>query len=128
MKQQRGDSHLLGKIQDLDNGGTGGGYVDDDDGRFWYAPPGSMLRLAIPRSLVPGILALVHTTYGHPGVARTTELVQRKHRWTSLKSDVRDCVLSCGCRRLKAALFIIAPRSPFFFFLYSKILSVTKMI
>ena len=34
MKQQREDSHLLGKIQDLDNGGTGGGYVADDDGRI----------------------------------------------------------------------------------------------
>ena len=31
-KRQREDSHLLGKIQDLDNGGTGGEYVTDDDG------------------------------------------------------------------------------------------------
>ena len=63
--------------------------------------PGYILRLAIPRSLVPGILALVHTTYGHPGVARTTELTQRKYHWTSLIGDIRNYVLSCGCRRLK---------------------------
>ena len=78
IKQQREGSYLLGKIQDIDNGGTGGGYVTDDDGLLWYAPPGSILRLAIPRSLVPGILVFVYTTYGHPGAARTTQLMQKK--------------------------------------------------
>ena len=97
------DSHLLGKIQDLNSRRAGGEYETDDDGLLWYAPPGSILRLAVPRSLVPGILALFHTTYGHPGVARTTELMQRKYHWTSLKSDVRDYVLSCGRRRLKTS-------------------------
>ena len=91
------------KVQDLNNGGTGGEYVTDDDGLLWYAPPDSTLRLAIPRSLVPDILAFVYTTYGHPGVARTTELTQGKYHWTSLKSDVRDYVLLCGCRRLKSS-------------------------
>ena len=75
MKQQSEDSHLLGKIQDLHNRGTGGEYLADDNSLRWYAPPGSILRLAIPRSSVPDSLALIHTTYGHPGVARTTELV-----------------------------------------------------
>ena len=90
MKQQREDYHLLGKIQDLDSGEPGGGgYVADDDGLLWYASPGSILRLAIPRSLVPGILALVHTTYGDPGVARTTELVQTKYHRTSLNQKRR---------------------------------------
>ena len=101
MKRQKEDSYLLAKVQDLNNGGIGGEYVTDYDGLLWYAPPGSILHLAIPRSLVPDILASVHTTYGHPGVARTTELMQRKYHWASLKSDVRDYVLSCGCRRLK---------------------------
>ena len=32
MKQQREDSHMLGNIQDLDNGGTGGEYVIDGNG------------------------------------------------------------------------------------------------
>ena len=92
---------MLGKIQDLDKGETRREYVADDDEFLWYVPPGSILRLAVPRSLVPGILALVHTTYGHPGVARTIELVQRKYHRISPISDVRDYVLSCGCRRLK---------------------------
>ena len=96
-RQHRGDSHLVGKIQDLDNGRTGGEYVVDNIGLLWYAPQGSILRLAIPRSLVPGILALVRTTCGHPGVTRTTELVQRKYYRTSLKNDVRGYVRSCGC-------------------------------
>ena len=101
MARQREDSYLWGKVRDLNSGGTGGEYVTDDDGFLWYAPPGSILRLAIPRSLVPGVWAFVHTTYGHPGVARTPELTQRKYHWTSLKSDVRHYVLSCGSRRLK---------------------------
>ena len=101
MKRQREDSNLSGKMQDLDNGGTGGEYATDEDGLLWYAPPGSILRLAIPGSLVPGILALAHTTYDHPGVTRTTTLMQTEYYWTSLKSDVRDYELSCGCRRLE---------------------------
>ena len=96
-----GNSHLLGKIQDLDNGGIKGEYVIDDEGLLWYAPPGSILHMTIPRFLVSGILAFVHTTYGRPEVARTTELMQRKYHWTSLKRDVQDYVLFCGCRRLK---------------------------
>ena len=75
MKQQREDSRLLGKIQNLDNGGTGGDHVTDDNRLLWHAPPGSILSLAIPRSLVPGILAFAHITCSPPGVARTTELV-----------------------------------------------------
>ena len=101
MKQHRENSYLLGKIQDLDNGGTGREYVADDNGLLWYTPPGSILRLAIPRSAVPGILALIHTIYGHPGVTWTTALVQRKYHSTSLISNVQDYVLSCGCRRIK---------------------------
>ena len=66
MERQREDSHLLGRVRGLNNGGTGGEYVTDDDGLLWYVLPGSILRLAIPRSLVPGVLAFFHTTYGHP--------------------------------------------------------------
>lgn len=37
--------------------------------------------------------ALVRTTYAHPGVGRTTELIQRKFHWPTYKRDVRDYVL-----------------------------------
>ena len=70
MKQHREDSHSLGKIQDLDNGRTGGEYEADYNGFLWYAPPSSVLH-----SLVPGTLAFVYITYSPPGVARTTELM-----------------------------------------------------
>ena len=71
MARQREDFHLLGRVRDLDNGGTGGEYVTDDDGLLWYAPLGSILHLAIPRSLVPDVLAFVHTTYGPTDHPRT---------------------------------------------------------
>ena len=59
--------------------------------------------MAIPRALVPGVLALVHSTYGQPGVARTILLTRAKYWWQSLALDVREYVLSCGCRRRKRA-------------------------
>ena len=101
MKQQEEDSHAKKETEILTKKEPGGGYVADDNALLWYVPQGSILRLAIPRSLVPGILALVHTTYGQPGVARITELVQRKYHWTSLRSNIRDCMLSCKCRMTK---------------------------
>ena len=98
MERQREDSHVFRRVRDLNNGGTGGGYVTDDDGLLWYAPPGSMLRLPIPRSLVPGVLAFVHTTYGHPGVARTTELTQRKYHWHHSKATSETTCFLVGAK------------------------------
>ena len=91
---------MLQLITGLLRTGTGEAYLANDEGLFWYAPPGSILLLAIPRFLASGILALVHTTYGPPGVARTTELVQSDYNRISLKSEVREYVLSYGCRRI----------------------------
>lgn len=76
-------------------------YVLDDDHVLWHAPRGWTYAIAVPLQLVPGVLALVHGTYGHPGVARTTLLIERKYHWPTLKRDVRAYVLSCSCRRRK---------------------------
>ena len=51
MKRQKEDSHLLGKIQALDNGETGVEYVTEDDRFLWYVLPGFILCLAIHRFL-----------------------------------------------------------------------------
>lgn len=56
--------------------------------------------MAVPRELIPRVLALVHGTFGHPGVARTEILIERKYRPT-LKDDTREYVLSCKHRRRK---------------------------
>ena len=77
-------------------------YVLDDNVLLWRAPVGGAPKLAIPRALVP-VLALVHSTYGHPGVAQTLLLVKGKYRWPTVAQDVRDYVLSCGCMRRKRA-------------------------
>ena len=54
-------------------------YLTDDNGVLWYAPRGQKPTLAIPRTLIPGVLSLVHNTFGHPGVARMTLLVREKY-------------------------------------------------
>ena len=71
-------------------------YVLDDNDLLLSVPRGEAPKLAIPRALVPGVLALVHSTYGHPGVARTLLLVKGMHGWPTVAQDVREYVLSCG--------------------------------
>ncbi|CAN0591494.1 unnamed protein product, partial [Laminaria digitata] len=51
-------------------------HLVDDEGILWHTHNGEDPKLAIPRAMIPGVLALVHSTFGHPGVARTTLLIQ----------------------------------------------------
>ena len=106
LMQRQCEDMVLGrirkKLQEAGNRGAGGGeYVMDDNGLLWVAPLGKVPRLAVPQSLVPEIMALAHSTYGRPGTARTTALISRRYCWPTLIRDVRDYVLSCGCRRRK---------------------------
>ena len=89
-EKQRRDAVLEPILTKLRMGEIGGEYLLDDEGLLWYAPKGEDPKLVIPRVMVPGVLALVHSTFGHPGVARTTLLVQGKYNWPTL---VRDCLL-----------------------------------
>ena len=80
LMQRQCEDMALGKIrkdlQEAGNRGSGGGeYVMDDNGLLWVAPLGKIPRLAVPHSPVPGIMALAQSTYGHPGMARTTALI-----------------------------------------------------
>ena len=103
LREAQTSDPLLGPIRTaLDKGeGEKGDYVLDDQDLLWHAPRGKAHAIAVPRRLVPGVLALTHGTFGHPGVARTTLLVEAKYHWPGLKSEVRDYVLSCKCRMRK---------------------------
>ena len=83
---------LLGPIRAALEKGQGekGDYVLDDQNLLWHAPRGNAHATAVPRTLVPGVLALAHGTFGHPGVARTILLVESKYHWPGLKKDVRN--------------------------------------
>lgn len=101
---QRKDDTLRLPRSRLEAGqGEDGDYLLDDHQLLWHAPRGRAYAIALPRQLVPAVLALVHGTYGHPGVARTTMLIERKYHWPTLKKDTRAYVLSCKCRRRKRA-------------------------
>lgn len=76
-------------------------FITDDVGILWYVPRGQKPVLAVPRSMISRVLSLVHSIHGHPGVARTTLLVRDRFGWPTLRRDVREYVLSCGCRRRK---------------------------
>ena len=101
--QAQKDDPELKSIRSLLEEGQGetGNYVLDDSGLLWHAPRGGARATAVPHTLVPGVLALIHGTFGHPGIARTTILIERKFHWPTLKKDTREYVQSCRCIRRK---------------------------
>lgn len=101
--KQRRDTALKSILVELGLGEIEGEYLLDDEGLLWYAPKRADPKLAVPRVMVPGFLALVHSTFSHPVVVRTTLLVQGRYNWPTLVKDVREYLLSCGCRRKKRA-------------------------
>ena len=105
VEAQRKDHHLQHLRGELEAGrGENREYVLADDNLLWHAPRGRAYAMAVPKQLVPAVLALVHGTYGHPGAARTTILIERRYHWPTLKKDVRAYVLSCKCRRRKTGV------------------------
>ena len=88
-EKQRRDTALEPILAKFGSREIGGEYLPDDEGLLWYAPKGVDPKLPIPRVMVPGVLALVHSTFGHPSVPRTTLLVQGKYNWSTLVKDVR---------------------------------------
>ena len=80
-------------------------YLKDDNGSLWYAPRGKrgkILTFAIPRTLIPGgvVPGSYHLRTPRRGSHNT---VGERYSWPSLRKDVRQYVLSCGCRPRKRA-------------------------
>ena len=70
--------------------GSGEGeYLLYDQYILWHASNDEDPKLAIPKAMIPRLLALVHSTFGHPGVAGTKLLIQGKYSWFTLVKDVR---------------------------------------
>ena len=67
-------------------------YVLDRDGLLRHISPRTPARLAVPRSLIPGLLALVHVTHGHTDVMRTTAIVNARYEWPGMFADTRKSV------------------------------------
>ena len=76
-------------------------YLIDEKNLVWYTPNDSKPVLAVPRSMVPELLALVHTLHGHAGVGATLALVRSHFHWPTIARDTRLYVASCGSNRRK---------------------------
>ena len=77
-------------------------YMLDDRDLMWYSTKETREpTLAIPRTMVPELLVLIHYLHGHSGVASTLALTRERLFWPTMVRDVREYVLSCGCRRRK---------------------------
>ena len=76
-------------------------YLIDEKNLVWYTPNDSKPVLAVPRSMVPELLALVHTLHGHAGVGATLALVRSHFHWPTIARDTRLYVSPCGCNRRK---------------------------
>lgn len=68
-------------------------YVLDDEDLLWHLTITSPSRVAVPRSM---ILGLVHTKYAHLRVGWITSLTQRRYHRLTYKRDVKDYVPLCG--------------------------------
>ena len=76
-------------------------YVIDENNLVWYTSNDSKPVLAVPRSMVPKLLALVHTLHGYARVGATLALVRSHFHCPTIARDTRLYVASCGCYRRK---------------------------
>ena len=93
LHQERRVNHENQRVRDM--------YLLDDNDLLWYTPKGKKKVLAVHRALVPDLTSLIHAIHAHPGVASTLALVRERFHWPTMTRDVREYVLSCGCRRRK---------------------------
>lgn len=86
VEAQRRDAALEPGLIELKRGRVEKGcYFLDDHQLLWYAPRGGTHAAAAPREDFPGVLALMHGTYGHPGILRPTRRMECRHHWPKLK-------------------------------------------
>lgn len=95
-RRQAGYALLANVIAHLNDTERDGLYMLDDEGLLWQSTITSPSRVAVPRSMILGVMALVHTKYAHLGVGWITALIQRRYHRLTYKRDVKDYVPSCG--------------------------------
>ena len=83
---------ILGPFREALEKGEGetGDYVLDDQNLLFHAPRGKLHVVTLQRKLIPGVLALAHGTFGHPGRARTTLIIADKNHGPSLKQVLHE--------------------------------------
>ena len=87
-------------------------YLIDEKNLAWYTPNDSKPVLAVPRRMIPELLALVHTLHGHAGVGATLALVRSHFHWPTIARDTRLYVASRGCNRRKRSRSQKIPTMP----------------
>lgn len=62
----------------------------DEKGVIWFAKDNNKPLIAVAAVMVIDILALVHTSHGHAGVAATLSLTRDRFHWPSVVKDTRQ--------------------------------------
>ena len=57
------------------------GYDIGDDGLLRFRDSVGRRRLVVPQSMIPDVLALVHTLQGHAGIGATVAIVSKHFFW-----------------------------------------------
>ena len=71
------------------------------------------LRPVVPSALRHRVIDLLHGT-AHPGIQRTTALVQQHYMWPGMAKDIRERVQSCpDCQKAKVHRHSHVPFQPF---------------
>lgn len=79
VSQQELDSSL--QLDFLSSGVLHEEFLTDDEGVLWHCSLGQKPTLAEPHTMIPRVLSLVHSIYGHPRIAHTTLLIKEKFSW-----------------------------------------------
>jgi hypothetical protein len=84
----------------------------DEDGVLYRQELKGLPRVVIPTALVPIVLRCYHELpfTAHQGVRRTTEFINRKYWWETMRDDVSEFIRKCdACARRKTGCKIRAP-------------------
>lgn len=99
---QEQDKQLLVHIQSIQQGNQNPNYMIFNDLLFTKTKADSNWKIAVPEALVFEIMRSVHQQFGHVGVHKTYQEINRYYAWKGMRRQIKQYVISCDlCQRVK---------------------------